>query len=258
MELKLVERCRQELNKPGGRPFLQRQVHEPTAGADWSGLICSGEQSIAFYRLTPQDLELVESLLETGTAGVLTADEHGLRYAPADSLAARYRVTQPATDQWTLREDLGHQPVLHILGGGHVGLALASLALAVDFTVKVYDKREALPEPRPAVDWLRVPHYEGLASLLPGGPRTYVVVMSADYQTDMHILRQLVRMDVRYLGLLGGAKKVKRLFSELQQEGVPGAVLQRIHAPIGLPIASKTPAEIAVSILAQLIQVKNA
>jgi xanthine dehydrogenase accessory factor len=94
--------------------------------------------------------------------------------------------------------------------------------------------------------------------LLPGGPRTYVVVMSADYQTDMHILRQLVRMDVRYLGLLGGAKKVKRLFSELQQEGVPGAVLQRIHAPIGLPIASKTPAEIAVSILAQLIQVKNA
>ena len=81
--------------------------------------------------------------------------------------------------------------------------------------------------------------------------------MSFGYRTDAIALRQLIRRRWKYLGMLGSAEKVRTLFDDLRAEGFTEEELARVHAPIGLPIHSKTPEEIAVSIAAEIVRVKN-
>jgi xanthine dehydrogenase accessory factor len=85
----------------------------------------------------------------------------------------------------------------------------------------------------------------------------YVVVMTVGYRTDAVVLRQILAKNVRYLGVLGSAAKMKTLLNDLENEGFHNAILRGIRTPIGLNIHSKTPEEIAVSIAAEIIGVKN-
>jgi xanthine dehydrogenase accessory factor len=125
--------------------------------------------------------------------------------------------------------------------------------------VHVYDDREdlitmranAFAHTRAGVDYTRITDH------LPNDPDLYVALVSHGYRTDGIILRQLIRRKYRYLGMLGSAAKVERLFAEMKNEGFTDAELARVHAPIGIPIHSRTPEEIAVSIAAEIIGVKN-
>jgi xanthine dehydrogenase accessory factor len=85
----------------------------------------------------------------------------------------------------------------------------------------------------------------------------YVVVVTRGHTHDFEAIRALAARDLRYLGLIGSRAKVARIFDALEQEGMPLECLQRVHAPIGLDIGAITPAEIAVSILAELIAVRH-
>jgi xanthine dehydrogenase accessory factor len=81
--------------------------------------------------------------------------------------------------------------------------------------------------------------------------------VSFGYRTDEIVLRQLIRRSFKYLGMLGSAEKVRTMFTAMRADGFTDSELARVHAPIGLPIHSRTPPEIAVSIAAQIIGVKN-
>ena len=81
--------------------------------------------------------------------------------------------------------------------------------------------------------------------------------MSFGYRTDKVVLQQLLHHQFKYLGMMGSKEKVKQLFKELLEEGIDKTLLVKVHSPIGVPIKSKTPEEIAVSILAEIIGVKN-
>src|SRR5690606_2081239 len=85
----------------------------------------------------------------------------------------------------------------------------------------------------------------------------YVVVVTRGHQHDLDAIRLLAARDLRYLGLIGSRAKVARIYDFLIAEGMPAECLERVHAPIGLDIGAVTPAEIAVSILAQLIAVRR-
>jgi len=88
-------------------------------------------------------------------------------------------------------------------------------------------------------------------------PSAYVVVVTRGHTHDFEALRALAARDLRYIGLIGSRAKVARIFDALQAEGMPIEGLARVHAPIGLDIGAVTPAEIAVSILAELIAVRH-
>ncbi len=92
---------------------------------------------------------------------------------------------------------------------------------------------------------------------LPADPDLFVVLASFGYRTDDQVLRQLIRHRYGYIGMLGSAEKVRVMFEAMRAEGFTDEELARVHAPIGLPIRSRTPEEIAVSIAAQVILVKN-
>lgn len=104
---------------------------------------------------------------------------------------------------------------------------------------------------------IQVQSYDELTDLVLSGQQHYVVVMTVGYRTDERAIKALLNKTFRYFGVLGSKTKISKLFANLRAEGISDAILQRIHAPIGLAINSQTPDEIAISIAAEIIQVKN-
>jgi xanthine dehydrogenase accessory factor len=147
-------------------------------------------------------------------------------------------------------------PRLFIIGAGHVGYHLARAAADVGFRIHVVDDREkfASPDRFPGADVVVEPIPDWLHRVeLP--PSAYVVVVTRGHQHDLEAMRALAARDLKYLGLIGSRAKIARIYEALLAEGMPPECLQRVHAPIGLNIGAVTPAEIAVSILAELIAV---
>ena len=156
-------------------------------------------------------------------------------------------------------ERLQAQPSLVILGGGHVGLALARFGRELGYDVLVADDRaeyaasDRFPEGVAAVRTDR--DYRLPEGSLPPGRDRYVAVVSRCWETDLAALRPWVKPDapaVRYLGLIGSARKIRSVFDRLREEGVPSEKLRAVRAPIGLQIGAVTPQEIAVAILAEM------
>lgn len=149
-------------------------------------------------------------------------------------------------------------PRLYIIGAGHVGYHLARIAADAGFRLHVVDDREKFANPdrfpgaeisvEPIPEWLH--HAELRAS-------AFVVVVTRGHQHDLEAMRALAARDLQYLGLIGSRAKVARIYDALIAEGLPVECLERVHAPIGLDIGAVTPAEIAVSILAELIAIRR-
>jgi xanthine dehydrogenase accessory factor len=161
-------------------------------------------------------------------------------------------------------ELLKARPSLVILGGGHVGLALARFGRDLGYDVLVADDRAAyaaadrFPAGVRAVRTDR--EYRLPEGALLAGRERYVAVVSRCWETDLAALRPFVEegaAPVRYLGLIGSARKVRGVFERLRGEGVPAAKLAGVRAPIGLAIGAVTPEEIAVAILAEMTAVRR-
>jgi xanthine dehydrogenase accessory factor len=150
-------------------------------------------------------------------------------------------------------------PHLYIVGAGHVGWHLGRLATEAGFRIHVIDDREkfANAERFPgAAEVVAAPIPEWLQQAdLPAS--AYVVVVTRGHTHDLDAMRALAARDFKYLGLIGSRAKIARIYEMLSAEGMPGACLDRVHAPIGLDIGAVTPAEIAISILAELIAVRR-
>ena len=86
---------------------------------------------------------------------------------------------------------------------------------------------------------------------------TAVVVMTADYLTDVRALLGVADLQFPFVGLMGGRRKISRIFAQLREEGIVQRTLDRVHAPVGLDIGSDTPEEIAVSVAAQILRERN-
>lgn len=151
---------------------------------------------------------------------------------------------------------LGNEASLVIFGGGHVGQRLAALAVATGFSVAVVEDRPGLEAAFEKVRYvLATP--DAYADKAPVHPSTYVVICTRGHSSDDQALRFCLGRETAYLGMIGSVRKVKTLFDGLRKEGVSEEVLARVYTPIGLDIASTSPAEIAVSILAEILLVKN-
>jgi xanthine dehydrogenase accessory factor len=156
-------------------------------------------------------------------------------------------------------EPIEPSPELYIIGAGHVGFHLARLAQEVGFRVHVVDDREkfANNERFPTAAEIVVddiPAWIGRTQL---PPHAFCVIVTRGHTNDLEALRALAPRELRYLGLIGSRAKVARIYEALGDDQMAPALLQRVHAPIGLDIGAITPQEIAVSILAELIAVKH-
>ena len=149
------------------------------------------------------------------------------------------------------------QPKLYICGGGHVAKEVAALAAHLDFTVTVLDDRPDLANRQrfPTAERVICDSYDKLGQYLE--PDAYYVVVTPDHKADLQCVSTILPTAYRYLGMIGSRKKVAATFENLRIAHFSEEQIQSIFAPIGLPIGAVTPAEIAFSILAQIIQEKN-
>jgi xanthine dehydrogenase accessory factor len=144
---------------------------------------------------------------------------------------------------------------LVIFGGGHVAKPLARLAKMLGYRVVVVDERadwasaQRFPE---ADELVHEPYVDFLFRFEPR-PSDTLIIVTRGHEFDQEVLRGLVDKPNRYLGMIGSRAKVKRAFLRLEGEGVPSALIGRVHAPIGLNVGAQTPEEIAIAIAAELV-----
>ncbi|MBV8488595.1 MAG: XdhC family protein, partial [Planctomycetaceae bacterium] len=148
---------------------------------------------------------------------------------------------------------------LVIVGAGHVGQAVAALAAQVDFDVWVIDDRSRYANANrfPAAQCILVGPIDQVLASLEITPQTYALIVTRGHGHDQEALEHLAPTAAPYVGLIGSRRKIKLIFESLREMGVDESHLQRVAAPVGLDIGSQTVAEIAISIVAELIARRN-
>ncbi len=150
-------------------------------------------------------------------------------------------------------------PTLCLYGAGHVAQPLARMAKMTGFRVEVGDDRAAFANAElfPDADRIIVDEIPALAERFTLGPNTYVVVVTRGHKGDADALVSVLGRELRYVGLLGSRAKFVHLAAALEQRGMAPQEVAKIHCPVGLAIGAESPAEIAVSILAELIAIRR-
>ena len=165
-----------------------------------------------------------------------------------------------AASAWAREEEARLTPSgrVYIFGGGHVAQALVPALAAVDFRCVVLEDREDFcrPELFPGVEETRLIQNGDPAAYAGITAEDYVAVMTRGHKDDLTVQAQALKTPAKYIGVIGSRKKTAAVFARLRDMGYTDADLQRITTPIGLSIKAETPAEIAVSIAAQLIQLR--
>ncbi|MDQ3017729.1 MAG: XdhC family protein [Bacteroidota bacterium] len=266
MEVKIVEHAKSLLDDPT-KTVIKHQVHRKDVGHHQSGMICSGEQTVVYFKINSSDASSIEKLISCAinyhTVSILISHENG---NTVFNIEGEKRNTNKSffekineTD-FRYRENTGFQYQLFIVGGGHCALALSELMSKFDFYITVIDDRPGLNTIHQNTFAQRI-HilevFDSVDQVVPAAPDVYVVIMTLGYRTDLIALEKLIGRNCAYMGLLGSKSKVEKLLYELEAGGHSKKLIQTIHAPIGIDIQSHTPEEIAVSIAAEIIRHKN-
>jgi xanthine dehydrogenase accessory factor len=255
------------------------------------GLICGGKMIIATEALRGPDplayLRVLHRLLEAGdgfTEAVIidpvrfSASQPGRRFlfGPKGEYQASWP-DGPVPEEISLRvvpvRDRPRSMVqggvallptlpriqLVIVGAGHVGQAVATLAGQADFDVWIVDDRSQYANPQrfPTAQRILVGPIEEVLSSLEVSSNTYALIVTRGHGHDQEALYHLAPTPAPYVGLIGSRRKIKLIFESLLDAGIDATALERVAAPVGLDIGSQTVTEIAISIVAELIARRN-
>jgi xanthine dehydrogenase accessory factor len=290
VEAEVKQRALNVLVGGGGRPEVLTFCLDDNYGWD-DGLICGGRMSILAAPLSAERVadyyrhfhDLVEGgrgCTEAIVAGAASGLPVGNRYlfdangAPVAQFAdgplpedvLRHLTPLARRPRPSMQHGIAYLPVLpritlFIVGGGHVGQAVARLAAEVDFEVWVLDDREryASRERFPAANRLIVGDVgttlKQLASEVT--PSFFCLIVTRGHNHDEEALYHLATTPASYVGMIGSRRKIKLIFEDLIAKGISPEALARVHAPLGFEIGSQTVPEIAVSIVAELIACRN-
>ena len=261
MEFALVEEAQQLLLTENPPIFIKKQIHRGHI-TDGSGMICSGEQTVAFHCLSYNHIATVQSILDcldSGMNGTLSLLPSSFGFSDK-RLVNQFEYQINSTEDWVFEEQIGYRDTLYIVGGGHVGVAVSELFVKLGFHVVVFDNREKLNtlENNSFAHQKIIVDYNNIQDYIQEGSHSYVAIMTNKYTDDTLVVRKLIKNSFKFVGVLGSKAKLKTMWKDLLKDGFTKEELDAIYAPIGMSIKSETPEEIAVSIAAQIIQVKNA
>ncbi len=146
-----------------------------------------------------------------------------------------------------------------IFGGGHVANNLYELALKMNFSVILLDEREGFLDDEKYLKATKLIKRNILDAINENliTSKTYVVVASSSHKSDEEILKRVIKYDCKYIGMLGSKQKVAGIFKNLTDSGIMNPKLEKVYAPIGLDIGGENPEEVALSIISEIVSVKN-
>jgi xanthine dehydrogenase accessory factor len=221
--------------------------------------LCAGTQTFALIPLATRHTQVLEKILAT-----LTGDGFGTLHL---SLAGMTFVSERRTPRkfaqrdarWSYEETIGKLDTMYIIGGGHVSLALSRVMATLPFRIVVLDNREHLPTmlENTFAQETRVIDYARVSDEIPDDELTWVVIMTHGHRDDEAVLECLLGRSFRYLGMMGSPVKIRQIFANIEGRGGRRELLDQVRAPIGISIGSHTPEEIAISIAAEIIKLRN-
>jgi xanthine dehydrogenase accessory factor len=285
VEAEVKQKALRVLHEGGGRPEVLTFCLDDNYGWD-DGLICGGRMAILADPLTDRQLaadyyRCFQDLVEAGrgcTEAVVLAVGCRYLFNSEGRIAARLaegpnpetirshltplsRRPGPSTQQGVAYLPILPRVTLLIVGGGHVGKAVAELAAEVDFDIWVLDDRAtyASRERFPSARRLLVGDIGAtLRQLVPElNASTYCLVITRGHSHDEEALYHLAPTPAGYVGMIGSKRKIKLIYEDLLARGISPDALARVYAPLGFDIGSQTVPEIAVSIVAELIACRN-
>jgi xanthine dehydrogenase accessory factor len=260
MEFTLVEEVKNLLASNKSPILFKKQIHQGN-GKDKSGMICSGEQTVVFHPFDINKIDFVKTLLDclqSNQQRTISFSPKGIDFI-STQISEKYEASIASESNWQFKELISFKETVYIVGGGHVGLAVSQLFRQLNFHVVVFDNRENLNtlEENTFAHQKQVVEYTDIEKHIKQGNDSYVVIMTNKYTDDKIVLSQIIRKNYKFVGVLGSKAKLITMWNVMLKEGFTQQELDGVHAPIGLHIKSQTPEEIAVSIAAQIIEVKN-
>jgi len=223
------------------------------------GVFPKGERSKALFKISGEQVgslfngkELEQKILEE-TEALLNEKKPRVIVLGSGRKDASWKKME------VLLEPILSEPTVYIFGAGHISQQLSPLAKRVHFKVVVIDDREmfANRERFPEADEVIVSEFEECFDRFSIDESSYIVIVTRGHLYDGVVLEQAVKTNARYIGMIGSKKKIRTLYQNLMEKGLPKEALNRVHAPIGLDIHSETPEEIGVSIIAELIKARG-
>ncbi|MDR2614957.1 MAG: XdhC family protein [Oscillospiraceae bacterium] len=234
-------------------------------------MICGGDVTVHYCALDPSPervslFQRAARTLEDGAAATLTLTiAEGSPTAITleatdgkDHVRARFEKENDDYDG-RLTLPLGASGSVYIFGAGHVGRALVPVLAGVDFSCVVFDDREdyALPEFFPDAERVVLGDFKRIGERVALGAPDYVVVVTRGHKNDYEVLEHALATPARYVGCMGSKRKMAIIRERLRDEaGLPAESVARLVSPIGVQIGAETPEELAISVAAELIQVR--
>ena len=162
-------------------------------------------------------------------------------------------------NQEFLLSEISLPPRMIIFGGGHLALPLTEMANWCRFAVTVIDDRPEFSSPQrfPTADQVVTAPMEAVCDHYTSGPNTYLVLITREHKHDYTLLKQLLGTEYAYLGMIGSKRRTSQVKQRLIDEGFNRAEIKKLYSPIGLSIGAQTPAEIAISIMAEIIETRH-
>lgn len=262
MEVALVELAKTKSKVQSPKSKIVEQIHRKNV-PNASGMICSGKQTVILIELNSSHLQTIEqiiSTLEKNQFCMLIISNLKFEISETKNRKIDFRFEKTGENEFLYEERLGFKNYLYIIGGGHCALALSELMAKMDFHISLFDDRadlNTLAKNEFAHEKRIIESYENIGEFIESGENVYTVVMTLGYKFDEIVIRKLFDKNFKYFGVLGSKAKMKILLKSLEKEGFDREKLKQIKTPIGLKIGSRTPEEIAVSIAAEIISIKN-
>ncbi len=230
-------------------------------------MICGGIVTVSYLVLTPDRLAVFEKF-----SAVLSGNCNAWLYMRFDEETVAelnvyeeqevpealkpFCTAHTVYEQSVYMEPIARKGRVYVFGGGHVGRALIPVLAAIDFKVVVYDNRPelAVPENFPDAEAVLCGDYPAFEDQVHLSHEDYVVVMTPGHQADFEVVCRALKANTTYIGCIGSRAKIAATREKLSARGFSKDEIDRLHAPIGLPILAETPAEIAISVAAELIR----
>jgi xanthine dehydrogenase accessory factor len=250
----------------GARRVLSISLDDDEA---WEiGLTCGGTLEILVDRVDPSQSADSTIVAHRRALALLAAGESAMIVTPLEPAGGAYTLSESEfanahIDGRVFVDRLAPAATLVIVGAGEIAMTLTRFARELEMRTIVVDGREryATAERFPDADEVRVGMpseiVESVIGAVPGAKNVSVLLVSHDYKYELPILRNVLRKSVGYVGMLGSKKRGAAVRDLLREEGFSDEELARIHSPIGLDIGGKSSAEVALSILAEVVAVRS-
>ncbi len=261
-----------EIRHEALRSFVTRQVLPTKAehlvhrakGGQASGLLCAGEQTNIHWYITPDmagEISLLADFERDGRPGKLEIWDGGYRIGEGMVDPRVGPITFQSGDDWRYTETIFEWNRATIVGGGHCGLALSRVLTQLGYHTTVIDTRADCPtvaENLYANEIRIVDDYLDAGGAITRHALQHVVVMTKDAGSDFQALLGISKLGhIPYLGVMGSPAKIRSIFKSLKAAGVSEEFLERLRGPIGLRIKSNRPEEIAISVAAEFLQLRE-